>query len=70
MKRILVQLKKQRENLVKKSEKRDEYFMKRSDQWQDSGVGAIYENKTGQLSEVIEHLDGSISELETFLNDC
>lgn len=70
MRGILKQLQKQRENLVKASEKRDEYYNKRKAQWQDSGTGVIYECKTGHLSEVIEKLDESISELGTYLNDC
>ena len=70
MKGILKQLKKQRINLVNVSEKRDEYYSKRTDQWQDTGPGVIYDCKTGQISEVIEQLDGSIKDLETYLNDC
>jgi hypothetical protein len=70
MKKVLKQLQKQRGNLVKESEKRDAYYIKRKEGWQDSGTGVIYECKTGQLFEVIEKLDGSISELETYLNDC
>ena len=70
MRAILKQLQKQRGNLVKASEKRDEYYSKKKEQWQDSGTGVIYECKTGQLFEVIEKLDGSISELKTYLNDC
>jgi hypothetical protein len=70
MRAILKQLQKQRGNLVKASERRDEYYSKKKEQWQDSGTGVIYECKTGQLFEVIEKLDGSISELETYLNDC
>jgi hypothetical protein len=70
MEGILKQLKKQRANLVKASEKRDEYYSKRKEQWQDSAPGVIYECKTNELSEVIEKLDGGISELRTYLNDC
>jgi hypothetical protein len=70
MKGILKQLRKQREKLVQASQKRDKYYSNRKDEWQDSGTGVIYECKTGQLSEVIEKLDESISELETYLNDC
>lgn len=70
MRRILIQLQKQRANLVKASEKRDEYYGKKTGKWQDSGAGSIYDCRTGQLSEVIEKLDDSINELETYLNNC
>ena len=70
MRKVLKQLQKQRANLVKASEKRDEYYSKRSEQWQDSALGVIYECKTGQLSEVIEKQDESISEFKDLLNDC
>jgi hypothetical protein len=69
MKGILGQLQKQRAKLVKQAEKRDEYQSKRSEDWQNSSTAVFYECKTGQIAEVIEHLDASIEELESFLNN-
>lgn len=70
MKGILKQLKKQRANLVKASEHRDDYFNKRKEQWQNSASGAIYDDKTGQLADIISNLDTTINEFQNFLNDC
>lgn len=70
MKQILTQLKKQRENLVKQAEKRDEYYQKRSEDWKSSATGRIYEDKTSAVADIIIGLDDTISELKHLLNDC
>ena len=70
MKAILNQLKKQRAKLVKASEKRDKYFMKRTEAWQNGASGTLYEMKTQELAEIITKLDATITELDNHLNDC
>ena len=67
---ILKQLKKQRKNLVAVSEMRDEKYLKKKEAWQASITGVIYNEKTGQIADVISKLDEAINELEQFLNDC
>ena len=70
MNRILKQLKKQRENLVKAVEHRDEYYNNRKEQWQDSAAGVIYNDKTAAFADVISQLDTTINEFDNLLNDC
>lgn len=67
---ILKQLKKQRENLVSAAQKRDDYFMNRSEAWQNSASGVIYETKTQNIADVISTLDKAITKLDNHLNDC
>ncbi len=70
MQLILKSLQTQRKKLVTKAEAREEYFSKRKESWQISPTGSIYNDKTGQLADVIFKLDNTIEELKTFLNDC
>jgi hypothetical protein len=70
MNKILKQLQKQRENLVSESQKRDEYYTKRKEQWQNTASGTLYECRTSKIAQVIVKLDNTISEFKKLLNDC
>ncbi|MCI2229551.1 hypothetical protein MC378_10265 [Polaribacter sp. MSW13] len=70
MEGILKQLKKQREKLVKAAEHRDKYYSNRSEAWKDSATGVIYNEKTGEIADVVASLDITITELDNLLNDC
>lgn len=70
MEQILKQLKKQRENLVRKLEHRDEYYQNRSETWKNSVTGIIYNERTGGFADVVSSLDSTINEFDNLLNDC
>lgn len=68
MKKILSQLEAIKEKLELKLEQREEYFVDRSDKWRESEKGDLYQDKTDELQNVIDSIDESIMELQTFLN--
>ena len=65
MKLILKKAQALREKIVAQCEKRDQYFMNRSDKWQKSSNGKAYENKTASLADSVEAIDQAISEIKS-----
>ncbi|MGJ5643240.1 hypothetical protein [Formosa sp. S-31] len=65
MKPQLEKLIKVREELIRKTEKRDAAALKRTDAWYQSEKGKAFEAKTAQIANTAETLNEAIKELET-----
>ena len=63
----LNKLKKIKQQIIAKAEKRDATALSRSDQWQDSIKGFTYETNTATLANVVETLEEAIKDLENFI---
>lgn len=57
-------LKKVREQLVEKATKRDEKYVNRSEKWQQSVRGLVFEKVTQNIGDAVEALDKTIRQLE------
>lgn len=67
MQKQINKLKKVREEIIKKAEKRDETALKRSDDWYNSEKGKKFETATATLADASETLNDAIKELEVFI---
>lgn len=67
MQTILTKLEKTRAQLVKKAEHRDAYYMKRTEDWQESEKGIEYDVNTGLIADVVENLDNAIEDVKLIL---
>jgi hypothetical protein len=68
MKQIQIALHKQLKKVEKLIVKREEIYFKRSENWQNSDNGAVYESDTIELDSVKDNLKGAISSLEEMTN--
>lgn len=70
MKKLLEKLKKLHKAMEAECEKRQEYYDDKSEGWQDSSKGCIYENKTGKLEDIKDDMkDFVIDELESCIDE-
>lgn len=68
MKSVLKKLEITREKIVNQCEKRDAYFMSKSEEWQESKRGKAYNTKTAVLANSIDGIDNAITEVKSFLH--
>lgn len=69
MKKILEDLNKQFEKLAAEVEKREEIYESRSEKWQESQNGEIYQEKTAELEEIECDLQAAIEALQDWINN-
>ena len=55
-----------RDSLVKKIDKRDKSFLRKSDSFQESTRGKAWEQNTKQLATVVDNLDLAIESMKLF----
>lgn len=66
MKNIRKQLESLKSKLDEKIEEREFTFDERSEKWQDSERGVLFQEKTDELQEVIDNLEMTIESLDAF----
>lgn len=67
MKRELNMLENFREKISEKISNREDIYLSRTYEWQESEKGEDYQDKTFQLEELLDNIDESINNLETYL---
>jgi hypothetical protein len=60
MSNILTKLTEIRSKAVLKAETRDKKYLKRSEKWQASATGVLYDSETESWADLISHLDTTI----------
>jgi hypothetical protein len=65
---ILNSLQTLRKKAVKTAEKRNDVFLKRTENWQSSAVGALYDTETENLSDCIFKIDDAIAAAQQMSN--
>ncbi len=68
MTNILITLEKHRKRCVNKAEKRDAKFLKRTEKWQESATGALYEAETANWAELVYALDKAVEVAKSINN--
>jgi len=68
MKQIQIALYKELKKVQKLIVKREEIYFKRSENWQNSDNGAVYESDTIELDSVKDNLKDAISSLQEMTN--
>jgi hypothetical protein len=68
MKQIQITLHKQLKKVEKLIVKREKIYFKRSENWQNSDNGAVYESDTIELDSVKDNLKEAISSLQEMTN--
>lgn len=68
MNKILQQLETIKNEVQEKIEDREISFDERSEDWQDSGVGQMYNDKTEELQDVIDNIEMTIDSINTYLD--
>lgn len=66
MKNEINKLKKIKEKIIDKTERRDKVALLRSDDWYNSDKGKKHEEATAKLAEAVENVNDAITELETY----
>ena len=61
-------LQKIRNKAVKKAESRNQTFLKRSESWQTSAMGVLYDAETEKLCDVIYKLDDALAASKLLTN--
>lgn len=65
---LVQNLEKLRDKATKKAQQRDKVFLKRSEQWQRSPEGVLYESQTQVFSDTIFKIEDAISEARNLTN--
>ncbi|WP_417289645.1 hypothetical protein [Corallibacter sp.] len=60
-------LKKIKDKVIDKTERRDKVAMLRSDDWYNSKKGKKHEEATAKLAEAVENINDAIKELEEYI---
>lgn len=68
LKRIQIAVHKQLKKIETVIEKREETYLKRSDKWQDSDNGELYESDTTELDSVEDYLKDAVNILQEITN--
>jgi vacuolar-type H+-ATPase subunit H len=66
---IIDLLDKQITQIESEVEKRESFFYEKSDQWQSSEKGEIYESKTSQIQDILDQTIESKEILESIVNE-
>jgi len=67
MQKRINRLKKIEADTIKEAEKRDDKFLKRSEKWQNSPAGKLFDHQTAKLADIVESLRETIKVMESFI---